>query len=181
MTTTTKRTEAFTALLEQRGVDLSRLRGSRGMVHCMLPGHDDGVPSLSVDLDAAVFHCFGCHAGGGLVHLRALLGKDHPSPRDARSAPAPRASRGGGPMGRRAPVVAGLRWRAASSARGRVVAGAGKAMGRAASCLLAAPRPRRAPRDRGGAARGRARRGPGVGKACRVTVDWAAVTTSNRS
>jgi len=72
------RAEAFTALLVQYGADLSRLRGSRGMVRCMLPGHDDGTPSLSVDLDAAVFHCFGCHAGGGLVHLRALLGEDHP-------------------------------------------------------------------------------------------------------
>ena len=78
MTTAATRAEAFATLLVQHGADLSRLRGSRGMVRCILPGHDDGTPSLSVDLDAAVFHCFGCHAGGGLVHLRALLGEDHP-------------------------------------------------------------------------------------------------------
>ena len=78
MTTAATRAEAFATLLVQHGADLSRLRGSRGMVRCILPGHDDGTPSLSVDLDAAVFHCFGCHAGGGLVHLRALLGEDLP-------------------------------------------------------------------------------------------------------
>jgi len=67
------RVEAFTTLLTQHGADLSGLRGSRGTIRCILPGHDDRTPSLSLDVDASLFHCFGCGEGGGLRRLRDLL------------------------------------------------------------------------------------------------------------
>ena len=69
------RQEQFEAVLLRYGAELSRLRGSRGVVRCILPGHDDRSPSLSLDLTAAVFHCFGCGRGGGLKTLMDLLVK----------------------------------------------------------------------------------------------------------
>jgi len=78
---TATRADEFTALLERHGADLSRLRGSRGVIPCILPGHADRRASLSLDIAAAVFNCFSCHRGGGLLRLRELLGEEAPSSR----------------------------------------------------------------------------------------------------
>lgn len=69
------RPEQFEAVLRRHGADFSRLRGGRGLIRCVLPGHDDRVASLSLDLDAAIFHCFGCGRSGGLKTLLELLGE----------------------------------------------------------------------------------------------------------
>src|SRR5262249_59660529 len=65
--------EASTTLLPTHGAYLSGLRASRGPIRCIPPGHDDRTPSLSLDVDASLFHCFGCGEGGGLRRLRDLL------------------------------------------------------------------------------------------------------------
>jgi len=68
-------------------LDLTPLRGRReGLVRC--PFHDDRTPSLSVDLDRGVFHCFGCGEGGGRHRFAALVGVSHlpadgPRPRES--------------------------------------------------------------------------------------------------
>ena len=67
------RREQFEALLWRHGADPSRLRSGRGRVRCILPGHDDSNPSLSLDLAACLFYCFGCGRGGGLKALCELL------------------------------------------------------------------------------------------------------------
>jgi hypothetical protein len=72
---TASRQEQFEAVLWRRGAELHRLRGSRGLVRCVLPGHDDRSASLSVDLTAAIFNCFGCGRSGGLKHLLELFGE----------------------------------------------------------------------------------------------------------
>jgi len=72
---TASRQEQFEAALRRHGAQLSRLRGPRGLVRCVLPGHDDRSASLSIDLTAAVFHCFGCGRSGGLKALLELLGE----------------------------------------------------------------------------------------------------------
>lgn len=53
----------------------------RGLVRC--PFHEDRRPSLSVDLDKGVFHCFGCGTGGGIKRFSELVGEAAPdcSPR----------------------------------------------------------------------------------------------------
>jgi hypothetical protein len=57
-----------------RHLDLEPLRGrSRGLVACIF--HQDGTPSLSVDLDDGLFHCFGCGAQGGVRQLAELVGE----------------------------------------------------------------------------------------------------------
>ncbi len=62
-----------------RHLDLDPLRGRRrGLVHCRF--HNDPSPSLSVDLDAGVFHCFGCGQQGGIKRFAALVGEAHGSP-----------------------------------------------------------------------------------------------------
>lgn len=45
-------------------------RGSRWFARC--PFHADNDPSLSLDLDKGLFHCFACDAGGGVIefHMR---------------------------------------------------------------------------------------------------------------
>jgi hypothetical protein len=64
-----------------RHLDLTPLRGrARGLVKC--PFHDDGRASLSVDLAAGVFHCFGCGAEGGWRRFAELTG-DATAPRRA--------------------------------------------------------------------------------------------------
>jgi len=74
------RREEFEALLWRHGAEPWRLRNGRGRVRCILPGHDDGTPSLSLDLGACLFHCFGCGNGGGLKALRELLGETPVAP-----------------------------------------------------------------------------------------------------
>lgn len=80
MIATASRQEQFEAVLRRHGAELSRLRGSRGLVRCVLPGHDDRSASLSLDLTAAVFNCFGCGRSGGLKALLELLGEGHSTP-----------------------------------------------------------------------------------------------------
>lgn len=77
---TASRPEHFEAVLQRHGADLSRLRGARGVVCCVLPGHDDHSASLSLDLDAAIFHCFGCGRSGGLKALLTLFGEGQAFP-----------------------------------------------------------------------------------------------------
>jgi hypothetical protein len=77
---TPSRPEQFEAALRRHGADLSRLRGGRGLVPCILPGHDDRSASLSLDCHAAVFNCFGCGRSGGVKALLALLGESHAAP-----------------------------------------------------------------------------------------------------
>jgi hypothetical protein len=73
------------ATLFARYLDLSALRGRRrGLVPCLF--HAEHTPSLSVDLDAGVFHCFGCGEQGGVLRFAELVGEAlEPIPR----APAP--------------------------------------------------------------------------------------------
>jgi hypothetical protein len=76
--------QPFEVLLERAGVDLTRLRGRRGVVRCIF--HEDRHPSLSLDLDRGLFHCFSCGEGGGLRRLREILGEvasPAPSPRES--------------------------------------------------------------------------------------------------
>jgi hypothetical protein len=75
MIVTASRQEQFESALRRHGAQLSRLRGPRGLVCCVLPGHDDRSASLSLDLTAAVFHCFGCGRSGGLKALLEFLGE----------------------------------------------------------------------------------------------------------
>ena len=56
-----------------RHLDLSRVRGSRGVVPCIF--HKDRTPSLSVDLDRALFHCFACGEQGGARRFAELVGE----------------------------------------------------------------------------------------------------------
>jgi hypothetical protein len=58
-----------------RHLDLSALRGRRaGLVRCCFHAEDTR-PSLSVDLDAGVFHCFGCAQQGGVLRFAELVGE----------------------------------------------------------------------------------------------------------
>jgi hypothetical protein len=67
-----------------RHLDLSRLRGrSRGVVTCIFHQNRGRTPSLSVDLDKAVFFCHACGEQGGLVRFRELVGEG-PQPRPHR-------------------------------------------------------------------------------------------------
>src|SRR5882762_3457771 len=69
------RQEQFEAVLRRHGGELARLRGPRGVIRCILPGHTDRSASMSIDLTAAVFHCFGCGRSGGVKALLELLGE----------------------------------------------------------------------------------------------------------
>jgi hypothetical protein len=73
MTVATRR-DAFVDVLARHGAALSRLRGSRGVIPCVF--HEDGHPSLSLDLERALFNCFACGARGGLLDLRRRLGEE---------------------------------------------------------------------------------------------------------
>jgi hypothetical protein len=68
------RRDEFVELLQRHGASLSRIRGSRGVIPCIL--HQDRTPSLSIDMNRGIFHCFGCGAQGGLLDLRRLLGDE---------------------------------------------------------------------------------------------------------
>jgi len=69
-----------------RHLDLAPLNGRRrGLVHCRF--HEDPRPSLSVDLDKGVFHCFGCGVGGGMKRFSELVGE---APADVSTRPATR-------------------------------------------------------------------------------------------
>jgi len=62
----------------ERYLDLGPLRGRRrGTVKCIFQPRDR-TPSLSVDLDAGVFHCFGCGVEGGFQRFAELVGEAAP-------------------------------------------------------------------------------------------------------
>jgi CHC2 zinc finger len=68
----------FKALLGQY-TDVSSLTNGNGNVRCPFPGHKNGdrKPSLSINIDKQLFHCFGCGVKGrGLAPFRALA-KQH--------------------------------------------------------------------------------------------------------
>ena len=68
------RRDEFLVLLERHGAKLSRVSGGRGVIRCLF--HADQTASLSIDVERALFHCFGCGVGGGLLDLRRLLGDE---------------------------------------------------------------------------------------------------------
>lgn len=60
------------ATIFARHLDLTPLNGRRrGKVRCCF--HQERTASLSIDLDAAVFHCFGCGEQGGVRDFTELL------------------------------------------------------------------------------------------------------------
>lgn len=60
--------------LFRQHLDLSPLRGRGcGTVRCPFHGEDKH-PSLSVDLDRGLFHCFSCGVGGGVKKFAELVG-----------------------------------------------------------------------------------------------------------
>lgn len=61
----------FLELFRQAGLYISSRPGDQ--VH-VCPWHADTEASLSIHAEAALFHCFGCGAGGGIARLRALVG-----------------------------------------------------------------------------------------------------------
>jgi CHC2 zinc finger len=68
-----------TAELFAQHLDLRRLGARRrGVVQCVF--HSDRTPSLSIDLDKGVFHCFGCGAQGGVTRFAELVGEAPPRP-----------------------------------------------------------------------------------------------------
>jgi hypothetical protein len=67
------------AVLFARHLDLTPLGGRRrGLVRCAF--HEDKTASLSVDLDAGVFNCFGCGEQGGVWKFSELVGERGPEP-----------------------------------------------------------------------------------------------------
>lgn len=58
----------FAAILAHYGLKLSG-RGRQQKLRC--PFHDDRRPSLSIDLEKGVFHCFGCQAKGNALEFVA--------------------------------------------------------------------------------------------------------------
>jgi hypothetical protein len=46
--------------------------GKEWVARCPLPGHDDRIPSFSVNPDKSVCFCHGCRRGGDVVHLAAF-------------------------------------------------------------------------------------------------------------
>src|SRR5262245_57114830 len=81
--------ERFTDLV-YRHIPGFRPRNGRGMVLCIF--HLEKNPSLSIDLERCVFHCFGCGASGGAKRLAELIGKTWGSTRsESRAARARRA------------------------------------------------------------------------------------------
>jgi hypothetical protein len=74
--------------LFERYLDLAPLRvRRRGLVSC--PFHQDSTPSLSVDLDAEVFKCFGCGEQGGRNRFAELVGEAVPAGARRRSLESP--------------------------------------------------------------------------------------------
>jgi DNA primase len=48
-------------------------RNGRGVVLCVF--HQEKTPSLSIDLEKGVFHCFGCGVSGGVKDFAQLVGE----------------------------------------------------------------------------------------------------------
>jgi DNA primase len=50
-----------------------RVRGHKGISRCIF--HSEKTPSLSIDFDKGVFHCFGCGEGGGIRDFVLAVGE----------------------------------------------------------------------------------------------------------
>lgn len=66
----------FLSLLEHHISGL-RIHGARATGLC--PFHDEKTPSLSINIEKGVFHCFGCGAQGGVKRFAELVGEPWPS------------------------------------------------------------------------------------------------------
>jgi hypothetical protein len=65
-----------------RWLDLAPLKQrSKGLVRCRFHAPDRH-PSLSVDLERGLFHCFTCHVSGGLREFAQLVGESIPVRRE---------------------------------------------------------------------------------------------------
>jgi hypothetical protein len=73
----------FIASLESQGITMSK---PRGMVLCIF--HPEKTPSISIDTDRGVFHCFGCGIGGGVKDFARLLGEEWPTGKSKATTPA---------------------------------------------------------------------------------------------
>lgn len=71
---------AFIGLMHVSGIDPGP--GVQEMFCC--PWHSDEHPSLSVHWEAALFHCFGCGVGGGLMMLARLVDAEQHAPLQVR-------------------------------------------------------------------------------------------------
>src|SRR5262245_46786467 len=81
--------EHFSDLL-QRHVHKLRIRWPRATGFC--PFHREHTPSLSVNIEKGVFHCFGCGVSGGVKRFAELVGEPWGSTRsESRTAKAHRA------------------------------------------------------------------------------------------
>jgi hypothetical protein len=75
---TTQEQEEFAAAWGRAGIQLEP--GDR---YYLCPFHPDHRPSLHVDSRSCRWYCFGCRRGGGIGHLRGLLGETAPrAPRE---------------------------------------------------------------------------------------------------
>ncbi len=60
----------FATILARYDIATARLRGQ---VSVLCPFHDDRRPSLSVNLDRKLFHCFACQAKGDILDFVAKI------------------------------------------------------------------------------------------------------------
>jgi len=60
----------FVTVLASYGIALSR---QQGQVTVLCPFHSDHTPSLSINLDNNMFHCFACQAGGDILDFVARI------------------------------------------------------------------------------------------------------------
>ena len=67
-----KEAASFSAILERYNIKHQR---SRGQVSVLCPFHDDSNPSLSVNFERNVFHCFSCEESGDILTFVAKIEK----------------------------------------------------------------------------------------------------------
>lgn len=65
-----KEQASFSAVLGRYGI---KHRSSGGQISVLCPFHDDRQPSLSVDFERKLFHCFSCEAKGDLLTFVAKM------------------------------------------------------------------------------------------------------------
>jgi DNA primase len=61
-------------ILLKGGIEIDREDGNDFVIHCLNPDHADSNPSLRVDRDSGLFHCFACGFGGNRNTLLKNLG-----------------------------------------------------------------------------------------------------------
>lgn len=78
----------FADMLARQGISLQR---EKGLAHCPFHG-PERTPSLSIDAERCIFHCFGCGVGGGVRKFAELVGESWSETcNDSRAAKARRA------------------------------------------------------------------------------------------